>query len=745
MDKQNKGLWGRLTTSIIRAISGAYNQPFSFDTGKEGKRHSSNFGEFKPGSLPRSGLDINRHIRALRAAESIHRPDRRPMLAIYNDVLKHGMLDELMSRRIRPGLTAPLLLQGTDNENLIDQFRGAWMRKTVTYLLESIFYGYTVLEHTYQSGLPHEVDIIPRQLVSPERGLIYTDDQQNERTAYRIYDAEHSDYLFPVGHRHIDRPSHLGLLSLAAYYLTYLEGNLADFALHNQIFATPLRKFTYDPTTENSKKEAEAAAMHAGTVPFVVVPDGIDVEYVVANAGNNAKAYESLHKIMMDSIKMTFLGTPGTASDDPGSYAREVVNKTVVDEIAQADRLFVEYQLWEMIRAKWIPMGIPLQGCELKFQTQEQLPKEQLIDLYLKLNNLIPIPQEYIYETFGVELPGEGVATTWEREGSSEETPPTDDPASTTRSESPPEEPSGVPPMPRPTRQHAQAPCRSQQKPSRARPTLQSIYGTRLPAHVQAIQTEALDRYIDQLIEALYNGHILPGEIDGDLTDEIANQLFSAIEEGYGESLGTLATDTESFALLTDLEADVHRFSAFKNYQFIRDAHPLLLNEAGEVRSLSQFRQAALKLSNQVHLHHLNTEYNLALATGQSVQAEEEYFQNIEVFPGLMWETVGDDRVRHDHASLDGKVFRVDDPNRPSVPAGYNCRCIWTPTEITADSQISEWTDPHPTGLPVNAYLERRVFGADHPVYGVDPDHREAARQNFDHVPPSERDNGGAE
>jgi SPP1 gp7 family putative phage head morphogenesis protein len=45
--------------------------------------------------------------------------------------------------------------------------------------------------------------------------------------------------------------------------------------------------------------------------------------------------------------------------------------------------------------------------------------------------------------------------------------------------------------------------------------------------------------------------------------------------------------------------------------------------------------------------------------------------------PYVQYRTVGDSRVRDEHAALDGKTYASDDPvwQRIAPPNGFNCRC----------------------------------------------------------------------
>ena len=96
---------------------------------------------------------------------------------------------------------------------------------------------------------------------------------------------------------------------------------------------------------------------------------------------------------------------------------------------------------------------------------------------------------------------------------------------------------------------------------------------------------------------------------------------------------------------------------------------------------------------------HLETVYrtNASSAYGAAHWRELHEPGVAEMFPYYRYLTVGDARVREEHAMMHGLVFRADDPIWQTwwPPNGYNCRC-WV-EELTAEEaeamEISEGVD----------------------------------------------------
>lgn len=92
------------------------------------------------------------------------------------------------------------------------------------------------------------------------------------------------------------------------------------------------------------------------------------------------------------------------------------------------------------------------------------------------------------------------------------------------------------------------------------------------------------------------------------------------------------------------------------------------------------------------------TQLNLAYSAGRQNAYEDPDID--EILVGFEYNTVGDDRVRPNHAAMDGLVLPKDHPLWNSImpPNGWNCRC--TVLEVFEGDDISF---KQPMGEPVQA------------------------------------------
>ncbi len=75
--------------------------------------------------------------------------------------------------------------------------------------------------------------------------------------------------------------------------------------------------------------------------------------------------------------------------------------------------------------------------------------------------------------------------------------------------------------------------------------------------------------------------------------------------------------------------------------------------------------------------YHLRTNFDTAANGAYHAAKWHEITEYADMFPYLRYVTMQDDKVREEHAILDGTIARVDDPFWTIYypPNGYNCRC----------------------------------------------------------------------
>lgn len=117
-------------------------------------------------------------------------------------------------------------------------------------------------------------------------------------------------------------------------------------------------------------------------------------------------------------------------------------------------------------------------------------------------------------------------------------------------------------------------------------------------------------------------------------------------------------------------------FSGIKTFHELNEAFPSLLDENGNRKSFEQFYNDVQKIDKTYNQNYLHAEYNFVHASAQMAAKWEQFTEDGDRY-NLQYRTAGDDKVRPEHAALNGVTRPMNDPFWETYypPNGWNCRC----------------------------------------------------------------------
>lgn len=349
----------------------------------------------------RFGIDIETFINAVRAADNIDYYRRTRLLDLYEDIMIDSHLSSVVSRRRDAVNAAQISFQrnGNPDEAVNEQLRSPWFDRLIGDIVEAKFYGFSLFQFYRDDHGWITYDLIPRKHVDPVRHTIMRRQGEISGPSW----DEYPNMLF------VGQPRDLGLLLKAAPWVIYKRNDIADWAQFAEIFGMPIEDYTYDTGDDEARERTIKDAQEAGALKKYI--HARDVELNLIEAGNktgSSDLYEALCERCNKELSKLFLGnTLTTEAQTTGSEALGNVHKKEEDQILKADQKFVlnvlNYDMADIFAA----MGINTQGGEFTF------PEPKYIDLTAKANILVqlstnyrlPISDDYLYDTFGIEKP----------------------------------------------------------------------------------------------------------------------------------------------------------------------------------------------------------------------------------------------------------------------------------------------------------------------------------------------------
>lgn len=149
---------------------------------------------------------------------------------------------------------------------------------------------------------------------------------------------------------------------------------------------------------------------------------------------------------------------------------------------------------------------------------------------------------------------------------------------------------------------------------------------------------------------------------------DLMNQTF--------EAFNFAITDNDiSDTMRTALQDDARLFGGLKTHAQLFEASKLLLDDKGNLKPFSQLSHEFDKLNITYNKNYLDSEYEFAVGSAQMASKWEDFSSSDRY--NLQYRTAGDDRVRSEHAALNGITLPISDPFwLHYMPLnGWKCRC----------------------------------------------------------------------
>lgn len=187
------------------------------------------------------------------------------------------------------------------------------------------------------------------------------------------------------------------------------------------------------------------------------------------------------------------------------------------------------------------------------------------------------------------------------------------------------------------------------------------------------------------LIEGIYEGKYNLSSLPYDLFIMTFGAIISWVEKGFRGGVQTIPAGTVAFDTAVKFRRNINLFSGAKTANEAADLLQLAFMPDGSKRPFKEYRTLAANIdkryngigSDKKFKSWLKTEQNTAFAQAQGAEKWQRIIDQKEILPYLKYVTVGDDRVRDEHAALDGVIKKVGDSfwdvNFP--PNAFNCRC----------------------------------------------------------------------
>lgn len=345
-------------------------------------------------------FDMNAYMNSVTLAKSIDYSNRTRLYDMYESAMLDLHLSGVLAKRLRGVTRLPIEFQrdGKPDDIINAQLHSPWFKQLRKDLILSEFWGFTLVQFYLDDDDNIRYDLIDRKHYDPVRHMLLK--YQNDQGGVPI--DSFPNCLFVGSERG------LGIFAELMPAVLYKRGDMADWAQFCNIFGMPIREYTYDAGDEFARLRLIADARKQGANAVYIHPKDSNLNLIEAgNKTGSSDLYKTFADYWDSKISIRVLGnTLTTDAKDTGTQALGSVHKEEEDDMNADDRDFILDILNYDMRPIFESLGFNVDGGEFVYAKKDKIIPSQQIDIVQKLKAMgLPMDDDWLYETFGVEKP----------------------------------------------------------------------------------------------------------------------------------------------------------------------------------------------------------------------------------------------------------------------------------------------------------------------------------------------------
>ncbi len=354
-----------------------------------------------PKAISRIRKDMDSWRRALRQADSIERPRRKELMDLYADVMLDALLTSQIEQRIGRTLSAEFSLKDTagkvDEASTRILSEAVWFPLLLRYMLESVFYGHSLVEFSASEVSGLEVTLIPRQNVVPEKGLFLFDSTADDGVYYRDM-REYGTYVLEFG-----SPRNYGLLNKAVPHALFKKFAHSCWSELCEIYGIPPRYVKTNTQDPEMLDRAEQMLRDMGSAAYFIIDT--TEEFQFANGvSTNGDVYNNLISLCNSEMSLLVSGAQIGQDTKNGNRSKEEVSVKQLVKYVNADKRLMEDYMNSIVLPALTRLGFIYDGLRFSFNSEEDTG--QLWERTAQAMQYYDIDPDWIREKFGIEVTG---------------------------------------------------------------------------------------------------------------------------------------------------------------------------------------------------------------------------------------------------------------------------------------------------------------------------------------------------
>ena len=396
-------LRGRDNDRILRTPYGTFN--LAKDDDKARVKHVIMQLQQTTDALTRK--DIADWRRAWQAAINIDNPNRSPLYDIYRDTDADGHLSGCIRQREGFVMAKSFKIvddKGEDKPELLDYFDHAWFKDFCQYVLDSRYWGHSLIElgdivGTGTAAMTYDcVRLIPRKHVIPEYSRVIMQLGQDWRAGIDYHSPAVAPSLIEAG-----KPYDLGLLLKATLHTIPKKNMLAFWDTFGEIFGMPMR---IAKTSSRDKKEIDRLhrmLIDAGASQTAVMPLDTELEFVESTKADAYHVYNERVSRANSEISKLIIGQTMTI-EDGSSLSQSQTHLQVLQNLVEGDADMLRDVINNQLLPRMVAHKFPLAGCRFDWNDAIDYTPEQQVAYESMIADRYDVDPAYFAEKYAMPV-----------------------------------------------------------------------------------------------------------------------------------------------------------------------------------------------------------------------------------------------------------------------------------------------------------------------------------------------------
>lgn len=355
--------------------------------------------------------DIAAWRRAWQMAIDVDYPRRIELYNIYTDVEidNHlsGIVEQLTNSVISRSFKVYDINTGKEVAELTLLLEDEWFKDLMKYILQARYWGHSLIQlgDIVTSSIGRRrfssVELIPRQHVVPEFGLILKDvyDDYSKGIPYR--EGKISQWLIEAG-----KPKDLGLYLKCAPQAISKKNMMAFWDQFGEMFGMPIRIAKTNTTDPKERGRLEQMLTNMGAAAWGLFPDGTEIDIRETSRGDAFEVYDRRIDRANTEMSKAVLTVTMTA-DDGSSRSQSEVHERMLQLTIEQQADWLKDVINNQLLPRLIALGFPFTekhyfnwDYAIDYTPEQQLEIEKMLLTYFEVD------EQYFVEKYNVPVKG---------------------------------------------------------------------------------------------------------------------------------------------------------------------------------------------------------------------------------------------------------------------------------------------------------------------------------------------------